>query len=44
MRILSAIENDNPEAAASIATLLLLVSLATIVVLDLLQRRISDRG
>jgi sulfate transport system permease protein len=44
VRILSAIENDNPEAAASIATLLLLVSLATIVVLDLLQRRISDRG
>lgn len=44
VRILSAIENDNPAAAASIATLLLLVSLLTIVVLDVIQRRISDRG
>ena len=44
VRILGAIENDNPAAAASIATLLLLVSLLTIIVLDLLQRRISDRG
>lgn len=44
VRILGAVENDNPAAAASIATLLLVVSLLTIVVLDLLQRRISDRG
>jgi sulfate transport system permease protein len=44
VRILGAIENDNPAAAASIATLLLLVSLLTIVVLDVIQRRISDRG
>lgn len=44
VRILGAIENDNPAAAASVATLLLVVSLLTIVALDLLQRRISDRG
>lgn len=44
VRILSAIENDNAAAAASIATLLLLVSLLTIVALDLLQRRIANRG
>lgn len=44
VRILGAVENDDPAAAASIATLLLLVSLLTIVALDLLQRRISDRG
>ncbi|GAA3526900.1 sulfate ABC transporter permease subunit CysT [Aeromicrobium panaciterrae] len=44
VRILSAIENDNPAGAASVATLLLVISLAVIVVLDLLQRRIADRG
>lgn len=44
VRILSAIENDNPAAAASVATLLLVISLAVIVVLDLLQRRIANRG
>lgn len=44
VRILSAIENDNPAAAASIATLLLLVSLAVIILLDVLQRRVARRG
>lgn len=44
VRILGSIENDNPAGAASIATLLLVISLAVIVVLDLLQRRIANRG
>lgn len=44
VRILGAIENDNPAGAASIATLLLVISLLVIVILDLLQRRIADRG
>lgn len=44
VRILSAIENDNPAGAASVATLLLVISLAVIIVLDLLQRRIANRG
>jgi sulfate transport system permease protein len=44
VRILSAIENDNPAAAASVATLLLLVSLLVIVLLDVIQRRVARRG
>ncbi|MER6970196.1 sulfate ABC transporter permease subunit CysT [Nocardioides sp. NPDC000445] len=44
VRILSAIENDNPEGAAAIAALLLGVSLLVIVVLDLVQRRMVRRG
>jgi sulfate transport system permease protein len=44
VRILGAIENDNPAAAASVATLLLLISLLVIVLLDLLQRRVARRG
>nr|WP_276568733.1 sulfate ABC transporter permease subunit CysT [Aeromicrobium phoceense] len=44
VRILGAIENDNPAAAASIATLLLIVSLTVILLLDLLQRRVARRG
>lgn len=44
VRILSAIENDNPEGAAAIAAMLLLVSLLVIVVLDLIQRRMVRRG
>lgn len=43
VRILSAIENDNPAAAASVATLLLVVSLLVIVALDLIQRRVARR-
>ncbi len=44
VRILSAIENDNPAAAASVATLLLVVSLLVIVALDVIQRRVARRG
>ncbi len=44
VRILGAVESDNPAAAASVATLLLVVSLLTIVALDVLQRRVGDRG
>jgi len=44
VRILSAIENDNPAGAASVATLLLLVSLLVIVVLDVVQRKVAQRG
>ncbi|MGH3350164.1 MAG: sulfate ABC transporter permease subunit CysT [Nocardioides sp.] len=44
VRILSAIENDNPEGAAAIAAMLLLVSLLVIVILDLIQRRMVRRG
>ncbi len=44
VRILSAIENDNRASAASIATLLLLISLLVIVLLDVVQRRVARRG
>lgn len=44
VRILSAIENDNYPAAASIATLLLVVALVVIVLLDVIQRRVARRG
>lgn len=44
VRILSAIENDNPAAAASVATLLLIVALAVILLLDIIQRRVARRG
>lgn len=44
VRILGAIENDNPAAAASVATLLLVISLLVIVALDMIQRRVSRRG
>ena len=44
VRILGAIENDNPAAAASVATLLLLVALLAIVALDVVQRKVASRG
>ena len=44
VRILSAIENDNRATAASIATLLLIISLLVIVLLDVVQRRVARRG
>jgi len=44
VRILSAIENDNRATAASIATLLLLISLLVIITLDVIQRRVASRG
>ncbi|GAA2078026.1 sulfate ABC transporter permease subunit CysT [Aeromicrobium halocynthiae] len=44
VRILSAIENDNPAAATSIAALLLVISLLVILVIDVIQRRVAARG
>ena len=44
VRILSSIENDNLPGAAVVATVLLVISLAVIVALDLVQRRIARRG
>ena len=44
VRILSSIENDNLVAAASVASILLVISLAVIVVLDIIQRRLARRG
>lgn len=44
VRMLSSIENDNLPGATAVATVLLLVSLAVIVVLDLIQRRMVRRG
>ncbi len=44
VRILSSIENDNVPAAAAVATILLAISLAVIVLLDVLQRRVAARG
>jgi sulfate transport system permease protein len=44
VRILTYIEGDRPDAAAAIATALLTISLIVILVLDLIQRRVSRRG
>jgi len=44
VRVLSSIENDNLPAAASVATVLLVISLLVILALDLLQRRMVRRG
>jgi len=44
VRILGSVENNNLVAAASVATLLLVISLSVIVLLDLLQRRVSRRA
>lgn len=44
VRILSFLENGNDAAAASIASILLVVALVVIVGLDLLQRRVAGRG
>jgi sulfate transport system permease protein len=44
VRILSSVENDNLPSAAAVATVLLAVSLAVIVALDVVQRRVSGRG
>ncbi|MEV2237282.1 sulfate ABC transporter permease subunit CysT [Micromonospora sp. NPDC049891] len=44
VRILSSIENDNPDSAAAVAVVLLAVSLAVIVLLDVIQRRVMRRG
>jgi sulfate transport system permease protein len=44
VRVLSSVENNNTEAAAAVATVLLVISLAVIVILDIVQRRMSRRG
>ena len=44
VRILTYIENGDLSAAAAVATVLLLVSLAVIVALDLIQRRVARHG
>jgi sulfate transport system permease protein len=44
VRILSSIENDNLAGAAAVATVLLAISLAVIVAIDVLQRRVTRRG
>ncbi len=44
VRMLSSIENDNLPGATAVATVLLLVSLAVIVALDLIQRKAVRRG
>lgn len=44
VRILSAIESDNPAGAASVAAILLLIALLVIVVLDVIQRKVATRG
>ena len=44
VRILTYIENGNLASAAAVASLLLLVSFAVIVALDVIQRRVARRG
>jgi sulfate transport system permease protein len=44
VRILSSVENDNLDGAASVAAILLFISLAVILILDLAQRRLVRRG
>ena len=44
VRILSSIENDNLVGAAAVASILLAISLAVIVLLDVIQRRVARRG
>jgi len=44
VRILGSIENDNLEGAAAVAVVLLVISFAVIVILDVIQRRMVRRG
>lgn len=44
VRILGSIENDNTAGAAAVATVLLAISLAVIVIIDVVQRRLVRRG
>jgi sulfate transport system permease protein len=44
VRVLTYIENGDTTSAAAVATLMLIVALAVIVVLDVLQRRVARRG
>jgi sulfate transport system permease protein len=44
VRVLSYLEGGNPEEAAAVATVMLAVALFTIVALDIIQRRVANRG
>ncbi|NPC98522.1 sulfate ABC transporter permease subunit CysT [Nocardioides sp. zg-DK7169] len=44
VRILGSVENNNLAGAASVATVLLVISLAVIVTLDIIQRKVASRG
>ncbi len=44
VRVLSFIENGSTASAAAVASLMLAVALVVIVLLDILQRRVSRRG
>jgi sulfate transport system permease protein len=44
VRVLTHIENGSPASAAAVASLMLIVALAVIVVLDIVQRRVSARA
>ncbi len=44
VRILGSVENNNLAGAASVATVLLVISLAVIVTLDVIQRKVASRG
>ncbi len=44
VRVYSSIEGGNPQSAAAVATILLLIALVAIVVFDLIQRRLARRG
>ena len=44
VRVLTHIENGSPASAAAVASLMLVVALAVIVVLDIVQRRVSARA
>jgi sulfate transport system permease protein len=44
VRILTYLENGNEAQAASVATILLAIALVVIVLLDVLQRRVANRG
>jgi len=44
VRVLTYIENGDKVGAAAVATLMLVVALAVIVLLDVIQRRVSRRG
>jgi sulfate/thiosulfate transport system permease protein len=44
VRVMTYIENGDSTSAAAVATLMLIVALAVIVVLDIIQRRVARRG
>ena len=44
VRILSSIENDNTAGGATVAAVLLVISLLVIIALDVIQRRVAQRG